>query len=152
MWQEFHSRHFSDTQRAWFSRNAHTKEPIQSSRLVPAPEDTVAGSIETLEDRWTELAPGETEEEWQARYGYEFLTPGAARVFDASRRFRERRDRINAEENEIPQVDTNMTDTTAARSSVNTASTKHTSLADLRERAFAAKRSHSWYVPVDSGQ
>lgn len=152
MWQEFHSRHFSDAQRASFSRHAHTREPTQNSRLVLASDGTVADSIETLEDRWTELAPGETEEEWQAKHGFEFLTPGAARVFDASRRFREHRDPINAEENEIPQVDTKVTDTTATRSSVDTASTKHASLADLRERALAAKRSNSWYVSVDSGQ
>jgi hypothetical protein len=152
MWQEFHSRHFSDRRRAWFSQLAHTKELTPSSRFVSAPNDTVTDSIEALEDRWTELAPGETEEEWQAKYGFEFLTPGAARVFDTSRRFRERRDRINAEENEIPQIDTNMTDTTAAKSSINTASTECASLSDLRERAFAAKRAHSWYVPVDSGR
>lgn len=72
-WAAFHAAHFADGgRRAWFA--AH---------LVP-PRRTRA----ELEDAYTACAPGESDAQWQARYGFVHLTPGAARVFDRSRRFR----------------------------------------------------------------
>ena len=73
-WAAFHAAHFEDAaRRAWFA--AH---------LVPRDVHT----REELEDAYTACAPGESDASWQARYGLVHLTPGAARVFDRSRRFR----------------------------------------------------------------
>ncbi|KDN50393.1 hypothetical protein K437DRAFT_255100 [Tilletiaria anomala UBC 951] len=49
--------------------------------------------------------PGETDEEWQMRHGFAYLTPGAVKVFDASRKFREERDAEAAAADEGGEVE-----------------------------------------------
>lgn len=76
----FHASHFADpAKRAWCA-----------SHLAPA-ASAPGATREEKEDAWTALLPGETEAAWQARHGLKHLTPGAARMFDQSRRFREQR-------------------------------------------------------------
>ena len=50
------------------------------------------GEIEVSREPRFSPYPGETDEEWQRRHGFQYLTPGAVKVFDTSRRFREERD------------------------------------------------------------
>lgn len=86
-WHAFHADHFDDAaRRAWFAAHlAHNQVPT----IPSAPLERTA-----QEDAWTQLAPGEDEVDWQRRYGVQYLTPGSARIFDASRRFREERARM----------------------------------------------------------
>ena len=87
-WADFYATHFADaSRRAGFAEQLGMPPSAEGAGRSPPP------SLEELEDRWTRLAPGESESDWQARHGVQYLTPGAARVFDASRRFRERRAR-----------------------------------------------------------
>ena len=83
-WQAFHASHFDDAaRRAWFAGHlAYGHAP-----LIPS---APLGRLEQ-EDAWTQLAPGEHDVDWQRRHGVQYLTPGSARIFDASRRFREGR-------------------------------------------------------------
>lgn len=83
-WQAFHVRHFDDAaRRAWFTE-ALAFGHVPTFQL--ALQDRTA-----QEDAWTQLAWGEDEAGWQRRHRVQYLTPGAARMFDASRRFREAR-------------------------------------------------------------
>lgn len=157
MWHEFHARHFGDEQRAWFTSYSNTSPGMdQAQRQPQALSEGRSTSREQLEDRWTDLEPGETEIEWQERHGLEYLTPGAARVFDISRRFREQR---NREEQEELESNNNVSRSTVSpcpsdamsdkhRDTINNANIDTTSistsnidsLAMLRARALAAKR------------
>jgi len=87
-WQAFHASHFDDASwRAWFAGHL-------AYGHVPTIPLASQGRLEQ-EDAWTQLAPGEHEADWQRRHGVQYLTPGSARIFDASRRFREERRRAD---------------------------------------------------------
>ena len=93
-WDEFHAAHFDDAaKRAWFA----THMAVHQAATTATTSDGVAvaqpphATREEREDAWTMPAPGEDEAAWQARHGVRYLTPGAVRIFDASRRFREQR-------------------------------------------------------------
>lgn len=89
----FHASHFEDpARRAWFA--AH---------MMPVPPS--AHTREELEDTWTTPAYGETDAQWQARHGLAHLTPGAARMFDQSRRFRAQRAAADTGAKEAPDLD-----------------------------------------------
>lgn len=84
--EAFHTSHFLDpARRAWFT------EKIAQHDVLDMTVPTNNISRQDQEDAWTYLAPGEDEASWQARHGVQYLTPGAARMFDTSRRFREQR-------------------------------------------------------------
>lgn len=102
----FHAAHFGDpSRRAWFA-----------SQLDPTRHMTA--TREELEDAWTTPAYGESDAQWQARHGLQHLTPGAARLFDHSRRFRAQR--------------------SASPSGTHPAAEAPPDLASLRTRALAA--------------
>ncbi|WFD19849.1 hypothetical protein MCAP1_002089 [Malassezia caprae] len=138
-WQAFHASHFEDAdRRAWFAAHlAHGYVPA----IPPAPQ----GRLEQ-EDAWTQLAPGEHEADWQQRHGVQYLTPGSARIFDASRRFREERSRAEDAHAEGAHVDDGQAQDARAqeahahsatgRSSPDTPNTQD--LAALRARALEA--------------
>lgn len=54
-------------------------------------------TLREREDAWTTLAYDEDEAAWQRRHRVQYLTPGAARIFDTSRRFREARSQEQAD-------------------------------------------------------
>ena len=85
---KFHAIHFEDPARnAWFSEQiAQYRTPAVPMHFDPTPVP-----LEDREDAWTSLQDGEDDAAWQARHGVHYLTPGAARIFDRSRRFREQR-------------------------------------------------------------
>ena len=84
-WRAFHAAHFEDpTRRAWFAEHIARQPPL----YTPPPV-----TLQEREDAWTTLAHGEDEAAWQRRHHVQYLTPGAARIFDSSRRFREARSR-----------------------------------------------------------
>ena len=62
------------------------------SHVTPHGSQPVNSRTEDDED-YDPLAPlpDETEEEWQERHEFHYLTPGAVKVFDASRKFREQK-------------------------------------------------------------
>lgn len=140
-WQAgFHAAHFdAPDRRAWFAAHlAAGSIGGAADRVWPrgpgAPgmpaEPTASLSLEELEDQWTQLAPGESEAAWQQRHGVQYLTPGAARVFDASRRFRAQRAEAPAPADTAP----------APPAGPSAAHTARLSLPALRARALAAKR------------
>lgn len=82
----FHASHFLDpARRAWFTEKIAQHDALD----MTVPTNNI--SRQEQEDAWTYLAPGEDEASWQARHGVQYLTPGAVRMFDTSRRFREQR-------------------------------------------------------------
>lgn len=81
----FHAAHFEDpSQRSWFAHHLQ-----HSDVTVPPTAEIAEWTDEAWEDTWTQLRPGESLEQWQARHGVQYLTPGAVRMFDQARRFRE---------------------------------------------------------------
>lgn len=82
-WRAFHAAHFEDpARRAWFAEHIARQPPAHTPPPV---------TLQEREDRWTTLAYDEDEAAWQKRHHVQYLTPGAARIFDTSRRFREAR-------------------------------------------------------------
>ncbi|PKI84314.1 hypothetical protein MVES1_001629 [Malassezia vespertilionis] len=82
-WAAFHTAHFQDAaRRQWFAEQLSAQHCTRDE----------------LEDAYTTPAAGEDERAWQTRYGLAHLTPSAARIFDHSRRFRERRASMHAGE------------------------------------------------------
>ncbi|WFD30734.1 hypothetical protein MSPP1_001758 [Malassezia sp. CBS 17886] len=132
----FHAAHFGDEgKRAWFAAR------LRGAPLAPAADSGDKGADakgtprtrEEWEDAWTTLAPAEDDAAWQARHGVQYLTPGAARLFDASRRFRETR----AHDGEAPPQHGDAGLRSGAQHSALPAPA-HGGLADLRSRALAA--------------
>lgn len=76
---------FSPQPTRFSNDNVHS-EP--SSALEPK---LASGANYNPDQDPTELITGESEEEWQLRQGFQFLTPGAVKIFDASRAFRQAR-------------------------------------------------------------
>lgn len=137
-WADFYATHFADaSRRAWFAEQLGVAPSNEGTGRAPPP------SVEELEDRWTRLAPGESESDWQARHGVQYLTSGAARIFDTSRRFREQRAR--AEQSEESGDSRSLSSETGAPASdadsaVPDAPERHADLEALRTRALGAMR------------
>ena len=92
-WDDFHASHFRDSaRRAWFNVQLRGDSAVKES----LPDSHGPLTRESMEDSWTALVPGETEAQWRARHGLQYLTPEAAKIFDSSRRFRETRLRERA--------------------------------------------------------
>ncbi len=112
-WCDAHIR--APAQRQWFASQmqAMAAGPMgfaaASSTLTANAAQTPANTLPEQEDAYgvqeadidgDPLAPlpGETDEEWQERHGFYHLTPGAVKIFDASRKFKAERALEQAQE------------------------------------------------------
>lgn len=107
----FHRNHFdNEERRAWFREqieqasgaNNGSSSGGSSNDLAPtttAPTQASGGEAAANADvTWGERLPGETDEAWQRRLGFNYLTPDSVRIFDAAREFREERQKLRERE------------------------------------------------------
>lgn len=99
----FHSTHFADPdKRAYFSQliAQDPQSAAWTAALAPAAPHQHTAAVETRADEAAttdadavedvaDVLPGETDEQWQERHGFSYLTPAGVRIFDAARVFRE---------------------------------------------------------------
>lgn len=76
-----------------------------------------------------ERLDGETDEEWQARHGFHYLTPDAIKIFDHAKRFKEEKRKAEEEEKE-----------SNARREKASAEKQNNELMLLRQRALSARK------------
>lgn len=83
----FHASHFQDPdKRAYFA--AHLADSLASAYAAPPP--TMPQPLQPVtEEQYGALLQGESEEQWQARFGVNYLTPSDVNYFDAQRAIRE---------------------------------------------------------------
>lgn len=93
--KKYYEDHFLNPERRRFFA-----DHIQKQSLNRQNEDKVtpANQEKSREVDFGERYNGETDEEWQMRYGFRFLTPDAIKIFDHAKRFREEKMRIEEEE------------------------------------------------------
>lgn len=128
--KSFFTQHFrDDARRQYFAQ--HMKSMISGEKVPAVNADlaTPSSSSSSFNVAFGRRLSGESDEQWQARHGFSYLTPAAIEIFDQARKFREERRR--AEEEEERQ--------TADRP--NAASVTSAELAELRKRALAARKS-----------
>lgn len=92
--RKYFEEHFLNLERRRFFADQIQIHPIshhnQLTEKVTQEDD--------IEPEFGERLDGETDEEWQARHGFQFLTPDAIKIFDHARRFREEKRRAEEEE------------------------------------------------------
>ena len=82
----FFTSHFLDS-----ARPKHFADQIKAAD--PLPEGDQAGEgDESVENGYGSRRQGESDEDWQIRHGFYYLTPEAIRIFDSARKFREERE------------------------------------------------------------
>ncbi|PWN32288.1 uncharacterized protein FA14DRAFT_162456 [Meira miltonrushii] len=90
----FEDHFLNPERRRFFADQIQTQSGNQHSKVaesLPHNDD--------IESEFGERLDGETDEEWQARHGFQFLTPDAIKIFDHAKRFREEK-RLAEEEEE----------------------------------------------------
>lgn len=85
-----------------------------------------------IESEFGERFDGETDEEWQARHGFRFLTPDAIKIFDHAKRFREEKRRAEEEEDLIARRE--------EEAQIASTEMREDELLLLRQRALSARK------------
>lgn len=120
----FYNSHFLDSERRhWFSSQMNTVQDRGSTPYRYLEEPSFA-------DEHGE----ESNEAWQSRHGYSYLTPETVKIFDHARAFREQRRREEEEEEEKENP------IHVASLSTPSAAPEYQELSELRQRALQARQ------------